>query len=117
MTICLKNRQPISGEESGFCHLQNSINTSAAQGRLFFPIGAAFAEFEREIIRERTLAGLASARARGRIGGRPKGLSKQANKTALVAKHWYEAKRFSVQEICNQLTLSKPTFCRYIKVV
>jgi DNA invertase Pin-like site-specific DNA recombinase len=100
-----------------FVSLQDSINTSTPQGRLFFHIGAAFAEFEREIIRERTLAGLASARARGRIGGRPKGLSKEANKTALAAKHLYEAKRFSVQEICNQLTISKPTFYRYIKVV
>ncbi len=100
-----------------FVSLQDSINTSTPQGRLFFHIGAAFAEFEREIIRERTLAGLASARARGRIGGRPKGLSKEANKTALAARHLYEAKRFSVQEICHQLTISKPTFYRYIKVV
>ncbi len=46
-----------------FVSLQDSINTSTPQGRLFFHIGAAFAEFEREIIRERTLAGLASARA------------------------------------------------------
>ncbi len=58
-----------------FVSLQDSINTSTPQGRLFFHIGTAFAEFEGEIIRERTLAGLASARARGRIGGRPKGLT------------------------------------------
>ncbi len=97
-----------------FVSLQDSINTSTPQGRLFFHIGAAFAEFEREIIRERTLAGLTSARARGRVGGRPKGLSKEATKTALAAKHLYEARQFSVQEICNQLSISKPTFYRYI---
>jgi ACT domain-containing protein len=54
--------------------------------------------------------------SRGCIGGRPKDLTKEANKTTLAARHLYEAKRFSVQEICHQLTISKLTFYRYIKV-
>ena len=63
--------------EVNFVSVQDSINTATATGRFTFNIFASLAEFEREIISERTKAGLASARARGRKGGRPKGLSKE----------------------------------------
>jgi len=56
----------------GFKSLNDSIDTTTAAGSLMFHIMGAFAEFERSVIRERTLAGLAAARARGRIGGRPR---------------------------------------------
>jgi DNA invertase Pin-like site-specific DNA recombinase len=98
-----------------FISLQDGIDTSTAQGRLFFYMGAAFAEFEREIIRERTMAGLSSARSRGKTGGRPKGLSTEAMKTALAAKQLYESKNFSLLEICQRLQISKPTLYRYIR--
>ena len=62
-----------------------SIDTTTASGKLVFAIFAALAEFERELIRERTLAGLASARARGRKGGRPHALSKAQLRLAQAA--------------------------------
>ena len=61
-----------------FVSLKDHLDTTTAQGRLMFNPFASLAEFERDIIRERTKAGLTAARARGRQGGRPKGLSKQA---------------------------------------
>jgi DNA invertase Pin-like site-specific DNA recombinase len=66
----------LKGRKVGFRSLNDSIDTTTATGSLMFHILASFAEFERAIIRERTLAGLAAAKARGRIGGRPKGLRK-----------------------------------------
>lgn len=68
----------IQGKGAGFLSLQDNIDTTTPHGKLTFHIFAAFAEFEREIIRKRTSAGLASARARGRKGGRPPGLSQEA---------------------------------------
>ena len=62
----------------GLVSLTDAINTTSAQGRLVFNLFASLAEFERELIRERTHAGLASARARDRVGGRQRGLSEQA---------------------------------------
>lgn len=67
------------------------------------------AEFERYIIRERIMAGLAAARARGRKGGRPKGLSKKAQHTAVIAERLYEERQLTVKEICEQLSISKMT--------
>lgn len=61
----------------GLTSLNDPIDTTTAQGRLIFGIFASLAEFERELIRERTQAGLKSARARGRKGGRPKGLTQR----------------------------------------
>jgi DNA invertase Pin-like site-specific DNA recombinase len=55
----------------GFCSLQESIDTTTPGGKLIFHILAALAEFERDLVGERTSAGLAAARARGRHGGRP----------------------------------------------
>ena len=63
-----------------FISLNDAIDTTTAQGRLTFNIFASFAEFERELIKERTMAGLQAARERGRVGGRKKGLSKEAPK-------------------------------------
>jgi len=60
----------------GLVSLTDAINTTSAQGRLMFNLFASLAEFERELIGERTHAGLAAARARGRVGGRQRGLSK-----------------------------------------
>lgn len=66
----------LKGRKIGFKSLKDDIDTTTATGKLMFHVFAAFAEFERNIIRERTMAGLAAARARGRVGGRPKGLRK-----------------------------------------
>ena len=70
--------------------------------------------FERDLIRERTKAGLEAARSRGRKGGRPKGLSKEAENIAYAAKSLYRERKLSVQEIANRLE-SKATSYKYLK--
>ena len=99
----------------GLVSLNDPIDTTTAQGRLIFNVFASLAEFERDIIRERTNAGLKAARARGRTGGRPPGLSKQAMATAMAAETLYKEGQLSVQGICKQLSISKPTFYNYLK--
>ena len=81
-----------------------SIDTTTASGKLVFALFAALAEFERELIRERTLAGLASARARGRKGGRPHALSKAQVRLAQAAMAQRDTK---VSELCLELGVTK----------
>ena len=95
----------------GFRSLQESIDTTTSGGRLIFHIFGALAEFERNLIRERTIAGLEAARARGRLGGRPKKLD--AKKTEL-AYQLYDEKKYAVKEICHMLGISKPTLYAYL---
>ena len=85
-----------------------SIDTTTASGKLVF---AALAEFERELIRERTLAGLASARARGRKGRRPHALSKAQVRLAQAAMAQRDTK---VSELCLELGVTKATIYRYV---
>src|SRR5437764_11861027 len=96
----------------GFRSLQESIDTTTSGGRLIFQIFGALAEFERNLIRERTQAGLKAARVRGRLGGRPKSLD--AKKTAL-AYQLYDAKKHTIKEICQMLGISKPTLYAYLE--
>jgi len=81
-------------------------------GKLVFHLFAALAEFEYDLIHERTRAGLAAARARGKCGGRPKALDA---KHAGLASVLYHAKELSVKEICVLLGIGKTTFYRYLK--
>ena len=92
--------------------LQESINTTTSTGQLIFHMFGALAEFERNLIRERTQAGLASARSRGRLGGRPKQLD--LNKRQLVVK-LYNDKEHTVKNICQMMGISKPTLYQYLK--
>ena len=96
----------------GFRSLRESIDTTSAGGKLVFHLFGALAEFERELIRERTGAGLASARARGRLGGRPKIVN---SKKAKQAASMYADHTNSVPEICETLGISKATFYRHLK--
>ena len=98
----------------GLVSLNDPIDTMTAQGRLIFNIFASLAEFERDLIRERTQAGLVAARARGRTGGRPSGLSKQAKATAMAAEILYKEGNLSVRAIAEQLGISKPTLYKYL---
>lgn len=91
--------------------LTEKIDTSTPSGRLVFHVFGALAEFERGLIRERTLAGLASARARGRIGGRPKSVS---DATVKAAKAMLQAGDMTVTEIAKQLSISPSTLYRYL---
>ncbi len=95
----------------GFCSLQENINTTTSGGKLIFHVFGALAEFEREIIRERTQAGLSAARARGRFGGRPKIMDE---KKAAMAKALHKDHRNSIQDICRTLKISKATLYRYL---
>ena len=105
----------IQEKGAGLQSLQDSIDTTTPQGKLTFHIFAAIAEFEREIIRDRTRAGLASARARGRTGGRPPGLSKDAQVKAAAADSLYRQQK-PVAEICRTLSISRKTFYKYVKL-
>jgi DNA invertase Pin-like site-specific DNA recombinase len=95
----------------GFKSLQENIDTTTANGVLFFHIFGAIAQFERELIRERTLAGLQSARARGRMGGRPQALD---DKTRALAVSMYNDPQNAVKDICATLGISKTTLYRYV---
>ncbi|HAT1916288.1 recombinase family protein [Legionella santicrucis] len=99
----------------GLISLNDPIDTTTAQGRLVFGIFASLAEFERELIRERTQAGLKSARARGRKGGRPKGMSKSAMEKAAIAEALYKNGTIPVKKIAEQLDISKTTLYLYLR--
>jgi len=99
-----------------FKSIVEGIDTSTSMGRIWYMLSSIFAENEREIIRERTKAGLVSARARGKIGGRPKGLSEKAMKLASTAATLYNAKDLSTEEICKVLKIgSRTTLYRYLR--
>ncbi len=96
----------------GFKSMQENIDTTTSGGKLVFHIFGALAEFEREVIRERTRAGLQAARARGRLGGRPKALDP---KKAALAKSLYESRKHSIKDICETLGISRATLYKYIE--
>jgi DNA invertase Pin-like site-specific DNA recombinase len=100
----------------GFRSLNDAIDTTTAQGRLVFNIFASLAEFERDLIRERTKAGLSAARSRGRTGGKPKGLTKEAQSKAEAARILYDKKEKTVAEIGKLLGISRATVYRYLNI-
>lgn len=99
----------------GLQSLNDPIDTTTPQGRLSFNLFASLAEFERDLIRERTQAGLSAARARGRNGGRPKGLSAQAEATACAAETLYLERKLSVRQVADRLGISKSTLYAYLR--
>jgi DNA invertase Pin-like site-specific DNA recombinase len=99
-------------EGIGFKSLQELIDTTTSSGKLVFHIFAALAEFERNLIRERTNAGLAAARARGKLGGRKKSLTANEQKRAV---EMYHRKNHTVQQICKMMNITKPTLYAYIR--
>jgi DNA invertase Pin-like site-specific DNA recombinase len=99
----------------GLKSLHDPIDTTTAQGRFTFNLFAALAEFERDLIKERTQAGLQAARARGRLGGRPKGLSEAAQKKAVAAEALYHKGELSVNDIAHNLDISKATLYSYLR--
>ncbi|MAT50130.1 MAG: resolvase [Porticoccaceae bacterium] len=99
----------------GLRSINDPIDTTNAQGKLIFNIFASLAEFERDLIAERTQAGLRSARARGRVGGRPKGLTSDAELKAIAAEALYREGKLSVVEIANNLSISKATLYKYLR--
>jgi DNA invertase Pin-like site-specific DNA recombinase len=96
----------------GFKSLTENIDTTTSGGKLIFHIFGALAEFERNLIRERTQAGLVAVHARGKTGGRPKALTVRQ---LSIAQSLYDDPKNSIAEICRTFKISKATLYRYIK--
>ena len=94
-----------------FASVQDGFDTSTASGKMVFSVIGAMAEYERNLIRERTMAGLAAARARGRMGGRPKSLDESQVKVAIALA---EAGELTIKEICEQVGCSRSTYYRQV---
>ena len=96
---------------ANFLSIQDGFDTSTASGKMVFSVIGAMAEYERNLTRERTMAGLASARARGRMGGRPKQLNEGQVKVAIALA---EAGKLTINEICEQVGCSRSTYYRQV---
>lgn len=96
----------------GFRSLQENLDTTSAGGKLIFHIFGALAEFERSLIRERTNAGLAAARARGRMGGRPPRLTSDQVRMAV---RQLQEPDMTMQQIAEALHVSRATLYRALK--
>jgi len=107
--------ETVSGLEArgvGFRSLTEAIDTTTSGGKLIFHIFASLAEFERALIQERTNAGLAAARARGRMGGRP---NKLTSKQVELARRMHADRQTDVATICQTLGITKSTLYRILK--
>jgi DNA invertase Pin-like site-specific DNA recombinase len=96
----------------GFKSLSDPIDTTTSTGKLILGIFGSLAEFELSLIKERTLAGLKAARARGRNGGRKRILSREQINSMLTL---YESKKHSVTDICAQMQISRKSFYNYLE--
>lgn len=96
----------------GFKSLTEQIDTTSPSGKLIFHAFGALAEFERDLIRERTQAGLSAARARGRVGGRPQAL-RDPKKLAML-QQLYDDPSNSIDEICRTFRISRTTLYRRV---
>ncbi|AZB32153.1 recombinase family protein [Chryseobacterium balustinum] len=97
--------------------ITDGVDTSTMNGRLFLNLMASLAEYERELIRERTNAGLQSARARGRLGGRPKGYTEETISKLLILRSVYKDLTKRPEEIYKPFGLTRATFYRYSKIL
>jgi DNA invertase Pin-like site-specific DNA recombinase len=109
-TVALLNQRNI-----GFKSITENIDTTTPGGKLIFHIFGDLAEFERDIIRERTKAGLTAARARGRIGGRPHAASLNTPQKVAMARTLHNDKSNPINDICKTLGVSRSTFYRHVK--
>jgi DNA invertase Pin-like site-specific DNA recombinase len=103
--------EELEKRETGFRSLTEAIDTTTSSGKLVFHIFGALAEFERAIIRDRTMAGLESARARGRRGGRPRALS---DNDLAAAKALLRDPDFTVEQVAERMGISPSTLYRYL---
>jgi DNA invertase Pin-like site-specific DNA recombinase len=101
----------LEGRGIGFKSLTENIDTTTSGGKLIFHIFGALAEFERNLTRERTNAGLIAARARGRRGGRPKALTPEQQR---IAQALYDDPANAIADICRTLKITRYTLYRYI---
>jgi len=103
--------EKLESRRIGFKSLKENIDTTTSGGKLVFHLFGALAEFERNLIRERTQAGLTAARARGRLGGRPKALDPATRQLAI---RLYRERQHSIDDICKMMRISKPTLYSYL---
>ena len=107
--------EELLGKGIGFRSLQDgAIDTTTASGELMFNIFSSLAQFERQLIQERTQAGLAAARARGRLGGR-RPIS-PVDPRVVTTKRLHKDRSLSIDQICKTLGISRPTFYRYLSL-
>lgn len=99
----------------GFRSLTESIDTTTPGGKLVFHFFGALAEFERDLIRARTAAGLAAARARGRRGGRPRAAVFRDPEKLALARRLYDGRQTPITAICQMLGVSRSTLYRYLQ--
>jgi DNA invertase Pin-like site-specific DNA recombinase len=102
----------LGDKKMGLKSLSESIDTTTANGKLIFHIFGAISEFERDIIRERTRAGLGAARARGRVGGRPTKMTPEKTK---MAKQLHADTSLEIKDIVKTLGVSRAVFYRMLK--
>ncbi len=103
--------EDIQNRNIGFRSLQESIDTTSPSGKFQFHVFSALAEFERDLIRARTQAGLRAARARGRMGGRPREMTPEKLKMAVKL---MKDPEIPIGEICKTLGIAKSTLYRYV---
>ena len=103
--------EELKERQVSFRSLSESIDTGSSGGKFMFHVFSALAEFERDLIRERTMAGLTAARARGRLGGRPRAITPDKLK---MATSLMKDPTVSIKEICKNLGVSRTTLYRYV---
>lgn len=107
--------EELKNMEASFISLSESLDTTTPQGMLFFNFFGMIAEFERGMTVERVNAGLKAARARGRLGGRKKGLSENAQRAARMAEVLYKSGEITVKMIAKQLKIAPKTVYVYLR--
>lgn len=108
--------QNLNERNISFVSLMDNIDTTSPMGKLQLSIFGAFSEYEKSLISERTMAGLAAAKKRGVIGGRPKGFSDATIKKAKLVLNIHSLGEFSIEEICKNQKISRATFYRYREI-
>lgn len=111
----LSDIKTLSDRGVHFVSLQDNIDTSSASGRFQLTVFSALAELERDMIRERTIAGLEAARKRGRVGGRPKGMSQTVRKRCSSVQILVHHGHVSIEEACRQQGVSKSSYYSWLK--
>src|SRR5438105_9556258 len=105
----------LNNRKIGFKSITENIDTTTSGGKLIFHVFGALAEFERDLIRERTQAGLLAARARGQFGGRPRVAALNTPKKVAMAQALFNDKSNTIADICKTLRISRATLYRYVK--
>jgi DNA invertase Pin-like site-specific DNA recombinase len=107
----LSTVEELKARQIGFCSITEYIDTTSPAGMFTFQIFGAVAEFERSLIRERTIAGLAHARSLGKVGGRPKAMT---DRMLTMAKALIKDSRLNMSEVPDELGVSTATLYRYL---